>query len=130
MGEATAFDERLVEFFGEGVEFRMFHPFDEDSEAFVEGDACVEEERELFGGDAVLGENESSADCPTFDDPIRTLNVDGSEIPAGVLVGVREHLWLYVAVILVSVVGMFALLVGLIVWRRSLAGARRALARK
>lgn len=90
----------------------------------------VREERPLFGGDAVLGVNESSASCPTFEDPIRTLNVDGSEIPAGVLVGIREHLWLYVAVILVALVGMFALLVGLIVWRRSLAGARRALARK
>ena len=41
----------------------------------------VREERPLFGGDAVLGENDTAANCPTFEDPIRTLNVDGSEIP-------------------------------------------------
>ena len=90
----------------------------------------VREERLLFGGDAVLGENDSAASCPTFEDPIRTLNTDGSEIPAGVLVGVTENLWRYVLVIVMSVLGAIVSLVGLVVWRRSLAGARKALRRK
>ena len=90
----------------------------------------VREERPLFGGDAVLGENDTAASCPTFEDPIRTLNTDGSEIPAGVLVGITENLWRYVLVIVMSVLGAIASLVGLVVWRRSLSGARRALRRK
>lgn len=90
----------------------------------------VREERPLFGGDAVLGENDTAASCPTFEDPIRTLNVDGSEIPAGVLVGVTENLWRYVLVIVMSVLGAIVSLVGLVVWKRSLAGARKALRRK
>lgn len=90
----------------------------------------VREERPLFGGDAVLGENGPAADCPTFEDPIRTLNTDGSEIPAGVLVGITENLWRYVLVVVMSVLGAIATLVGLIIWRRSLSGARRALRRK
>jgi hypothetical protein len=49
LGEASALHEGLVEFFGERVEFGVLHPFDEDPESFVEGDACVEEECELFG---------------------------------------------------------------------------------
>jgi hypothetical protein len=90
----------------------------------------VREERPLFGGDAVLGENDTAASCPTFEDPIRTLNLDGSEIPAGVLVGVTENLWRYVLVIVMSVLGAIVSLVGLVVWKRSLAGARKALRRK
>ena len=90
----------------------------------------VREERPLFGGDAVLGENDTATNCPTFEDPIRTLNTDGSEIPAGVLVGITENLWRYVLVIVMSVLGAIASLVGLVVWRRSLVGARKALRRK
>jgi len=90
----------------------------------------VREERLLFGGDAVLGENDTAANCPIFEDPIRTLNVDGSEIPAGVLVGITENLWRYVLVVALSVLGAIGSLVGLIVWRRSLSGARQALRRK
>ena len=78
----------------------------------------------------MLGENDTAASCPTFEDPIRTLNVDGSEIPAGVLVGVTENLWRYVLVIVMSVLGAIVSLVGLVVWKRSLAGARKALRRK
>lgn len=90
----------------------------------------VREERPLFGGDAVLGENDTATNCPTFEDPIRTLNVDGSEIPAGVLVGIMENLWRYVLVIALAVLGAIASLVGLVIWRRSLVGARKALRRK
>ena len=90
----------------------------------------VREERPLFGGDAVLGENDTATNCPIFEDPIRTLNTDGSEIPAGVLVGITENLWRYVLVVVMSVLGAIATLVGLIIWRRSLTGARRALRRK
>lgn len=40
---------------------------------------------EHFGGDEVIGVSESDVDCPAFDDPMRTLRLDGSSIDGGVL---------------------------------------------
>jgi hypothetical protein len=40
---------------------------------------------ENFGGDEVIGVSESDVDCPVFDDPMRTLHVDGTPVEAAVL---------------------------------------------
>lgn len=40
---------------------------------------------EDFGGDEVIGVSESDVDCPVFEDPARTLHLDGSPVEAGVL---------------------------------------------
>ena len=40
---------------------------------------------EHFGGDEVIGVSETDVDCPTFDDPLRTLHPDGTPIEGGVL---------------------------------------------
>ena len=40
---------------------------------------------ENFGGDQVIGVSETDVACPKFDDPKRTLHIDGSEIEGGVL---------------------------------------------
>jgi hypothetical protein len=40
---------------------------------------------ENFGGDEVIGVSETDVDCPTFDDPKRTMHLDGTEIEGGVL---------------------------------------------
>lgn len=40
---------------------------------------------EHFGGDEVIGVSESDVQCPDFDDPMRTLHLDGSAIEGGVL---------------------------------------------
>lgn len=40
---------------------------------------------ENFGGDEVIGVSESDVTCPRFEDPMRTLHVDGSPIDADVL---------------------------------------------
>ena len=37
---------------------------------------------ENFGGDEVIGVSESDVDCPAFDDPMRTLHLDGTPIEA------------------------------------------------
>jgi energy-converting hydrogenase Eha subunit E len=38
-----------------------------------------------FGGNDVIGVDDQAIDCPEVDDPIRTLNVDGTTVDSGVL---------------------------------------------
>lgn len=45
----------------------------------------VTEPIEHFGGDEVIGVSESDVDCPEFDDPMRTLHLDGTQVEGGVL---------------------------------------------
>ena len=40
---------------------------------------------ENFGGDEVIGVSESDVNCPVFDDPMRTLHVDGTPVEASVI---------------------------------------------
>lgn len=40
---------------------------------------------EDFGGDEVIGVSESDVTCPKFEDPMRTLHIDGTPIEAGLL---------------------------------------------
>ena len=39
----------------------------------------------LFGGDEVIGAAESDVSCPVIDDPVQTLDPDGTPVDAGVL---------------------------------------------
>ena len=39
----------------------------------------------LFGGDAVIGADDSDVQCPRVDDPVRTLEIDGTSVDTGVL---------------------------------------------
>lgn len=39
----------------------------------------------LFGGDAVVGVNDTKVHCPSFEDGVKTLQVDGAEVDSGVL---------------------------------------------
>ncbi len=38
-----------------------------------------------FGGNDVIGVDDSDVECPDLDDPVRTLNVDGTSVDSGVL---------------------------------------------
>ena len=40
---------------------------------------------ENFGGDEVIGVSETDVDCPEFEDPMRTLHLDGTPIDASVI---------------------------------------------
>lgn len=53
--------------------------------------STVREAAPLFGGDAVVGLNDNDIDCPTFDDPVRTLQPDGSSVDTGVLAPLRGN---------------------------------------
>ncbi len=45
----------------------------------------VTEPIEDFGGDEVIGVSETDVDCPVYDDPMRTLHLDGTPVEAGLL---------------------------------------------
>jgi hypothetical protein len=47
--------------------------------------STVREAAPLFGGDAVIGANDSDVDCPRVEDPVRTLTIDGGPVDTGVL---------------------------------------------
>jgi hypothetical protein len=45
----------------------------------------VSEPIENFGGDEVIGVSETDVNCPVFDDPMRTLRLDGTAVPTSVI---------------------------------------------
>ena len=44
----------------------------------------------LFGGDAVIGINDTDVRCPRFEDGVKTLRVDGTEVDTGVLAPLKN----------------------------------------
>jgi hypothetical protein len=89
----------------------------------------VREEAPLFGGAAVIGSGET-LDCPSREDPIRTLYEDGSTIDTGVFAPLRDNAWLVVFVGVLSVAIVLALLFGVVLLRVMVRGASRGLRRR
>jgi hypothetical protein len=87
---------------------------------------------ENFGGDEVIGVSESDVSCPVYDDPMRTLHLDGSPVEAELLqplFGARIRMLGAVLVPLAVAVGAVFLLatfrLSLSGLYNSLTGARR-----
>ena len=80
----------------------------------------------LFGGNDVIGVEDSAVECPTFDDPVQTLYVDGTPVESGVLAPMFEDRRVLLAAIGVPVLIAFAVLVGLVLlrmgWHWAMAG--------
>lgn len=74
----------------------------------------------LFGGDAVIGLDDDELDCPELDDPVMTLNVDGTSVDSGVLSPLFEDRRLLFATIGVPAAVAGLALVALILVRRLL----------
>ena len=70
-----------------------------------------------FGGNDVVGVDDIAVDCPTLDDPIRTLQVDGTSIDSGVLSLITDDRRLLLATIAVPAAIVFAVLLVLVVLR-------------
>lgn len=47
--------------------------------------STIRPEEPLFGGNDVIGLEDTDIDCPTLDDPVRTVRPDGSGVDSGVL---------------------------------------------
>ena len=89
----------------------------------------VRQDSPLFGGNAVVGVNDSAAVCPNFEDPIRTLREDGEPIDTGVLSPLLNNKLLIAFVLLFSVAFVVAGLFGVVLYRKSLRGAQRGISR-
>lgn len=74
----------------------------------------------LFGGDAVVGLEDTEVECPVIDDPVMTLNPDGTPIESGLLKPFFEDKRLLLATIGVPAAIVAVALVGLVLLRRLL----------
>lgn len=70
-----------------------------------------------FGGNDVVGVDDLAVDCPTLDDPVRTLQVDGTSVDSGVLSLMTEDRRLLLATLAVPTMIVFAVLLALVVLR-------------
>jgi hypothetical protein len=70
-----------------------------------------------FGGNDVVGVDDVAVDCPQLDDPIRTLNVDGTGVDSGVLSLMTEDRRLLFATIAVPTAIVFGVVLALVVLR-------------
>lgn len=70
-----------------------------------------------FGGNDVVGVDDLAVDCPELDDPIRTLQVDGTSIDSGVLSLMTDDRRLLLATIAVPTAIALAVLLALAVLR-------------
>jgi hypothetical protein len=70
-----------------------------------------------FGGNDVVGVDDIAVSCPRLDDPVRTLNVDGTSVDSGVLSLMTDDRRLLLATIAVPAALVFAALLALVVLR-------------
>ncbi|MEY2958060.1 MAG: hypothetical protein RLZZ01_628 [Actinomycetota bacterium] len=87
----------------------------------------VEEPIQDFGGDEVIGVSESDLDCPDFEDPVRTLRVDGTEIEHGLFDGFFGAGSSLVLSLVVPLTAAFAVVFLLAMFRLGVAGVVRGL---
>jgi hypothetical protein len=71
----------------------------------------------LFGGNDVIGLNDTDIDCPVIDDPVRTLLPGGESVDSGVVTPLFRDKRLLLATIGVPIVVAFAVVIGLVVLR-------------
>ncbi len=80
----------------------------------------IEAEKPLFGGDAVIGIDDTAVECPVLDDPVQTLDVDGTQIETGLFEPMFEDRRLLLATIGVPAAIAGLALVALVLLRRLL----------
>ena len=86
----------------------------------------VSEPIENFGGDEVIGVSETDVDCPLFDDPMRTLRLDGTAVPASVIQPFFDARIRILSAILVPFAVAFAAIFLLATFRLSISGLYRS----
>lgn len=70
-----------------------------------------------FGGNDVVGVDDIAVDCPTLDDPNRTLQVDGTSVDSGVLSLITDDRRLLLSTLAVPAAIVFAVLLALVLLR-------------
>lgn len=96
------------------------------SELFTTLESRVRAEKELFGGDAVVGIDESDVPCPIFEDPVITLQPNGEFIESGVLSLLGKQPTRLLQVFLLPLFFVLVFLIGLVIFKRLIQAARRS----
>jgi len=73
-----------------------------------------------FGGNDVVGVDDSAVDCPTVDDPVRTLMVDGTDVDSGVMSLLFDDKRVLLATLAVPAAIAFAALIVLVLLRMAI----------
>ncbi|HSM66014.1 MAG TPA: hypothetical protein VK860_06900 [Ilumatobacteraceae bacterium] len=68
-----------------------------------------------FGGNDVVGVDDLAVECPELDDPVRTVNLDGTSVDSGVLSLLTEDRRLLLATIAVPAALVFAALLAIVI---------------
>lgn len=68
-----------------------------------------------FGGNDVIGVDDLAVECPELDDPVRTVNLDGTSVDSGVLSLLTEDRRLLLATVAVPAGLVFAALLAIVV---------------
>lgn len=81
----------------------------------------------MFGGDAVIGMNDSDVECPVVEDPVRTLRLDGAAVDSGVLTPLDGQGPRLVRAVLLPLGVAFAILVALVLLKQTVFAVGRSL---
>jgi hypothetical protein len=74
----------------------------------------VREPSPMFGGDAVIGSNESDVRCPRVEDQVLTLNADGTAVDSGVFTGLGDRRRSLLLAVMQPLAIAFLVLLGLV----------------
>ena len=89
--------------------------------------STVREAAPLFGGDAVIGANDSDIDCPRIEDPVRTLLPDGLAVDTGVLTPLKGEGSSLMMAVLTPLAVALGVLVALVLFKHLLFAVGRSL---
>lgn len=116
-----------AQYLDDGEQYLVSAPVDPDLGILV---SRVTEPVENFGGDEVIGVSESDVNCPPFDDPLRTLHLDGTPVDASVAGPFFAAKLRLLSAVLVPLAVAFGAIFLLAMLRLSLSGIYHSLARR
>ncbi len=87
----------------------------------------VREPAPLFGGDAVIGLNDTDVECPRLEDPVRTLHIDGTSVDSGVFTPLQRAKGSLLLALLRPLAVAFVVLLGLVLVKHLLFAVGRSL---
>ena len=94
------------------------------SELFTTLESKVRAKKELFGGDAVVGIDESDVPCPRFEEAVITLKPNGDFIDSGVLSLLGKQPTRLLQVLILPLFFALVFLIGLVIFKRLIQSAR------
>ncbi|MEO1059598.1 MAG: hypothetical protein AAFY28_22060 [Actinomycetota bacterium] len=101
-------------FLDDGQQYLVGAGFDREVGALV---STVRPPAPTFGGNDVIGLDDTAVECPVIDDPVRTVNLDGSDVDSGVLSLLFEDRQVLIATLAVPTVIAMVAMVAIVILR-------------